>query len=764
MSQQNTVPRSASKNILFLKVSIASALCLGVLMGITLWISIKTSVAAIEEEIERDIRMAAYEKRHQLDAIFKSLKNQAIATTNVPSVVGLAEEYDLMGEVHEGTQQNVRDYLGKIHQSTEGVYENIFITNGRLIIADGIGGLSEDYIFEESNPITAQLLSDVPHMEDTMISPITDRPIIFHTSPITDRFTGKLIGSLGMPIDLANASQEALGSLDEGVITLLLNKDGVVFASNREDMILSLDFTKQESSAKFFADSLKQENGIGLLELEGNLYKASFAHLVAGELTLVFALPKQLYLETIHHLQNTLLLVGVIGTITATLLISAALYFITRPLLGRLSYAMETARNIADGKLNNRIRVTGNDEGSQLLQALDDMQNGLGATIAQIASSTNRISNNATRLSELAGNMSDGVHNQQAAISESVEAVTSIGTAFLQMQAATVKAAEASRTGDEESQRSKAKVAESIDAMQSLNQLLDSTSTKMSTLASDISNIHGVLDVIRSIAEQTNLLALNAAIEAARAGESGRGFAVVADEVRSLAKRTEESTTQITQIIYKIIEGTEQAVEAMKESTSNANLVLEIGQESGKTLDIITDLMHQISYGNQQIATLTNEQTVAIQNIDINLNSILNETAKGQQGSEMNQQSSRELGLLAQALDQAVGYFDLSTIDNLDSADELAPEQNSQQNSGQNADTAKNTATNSTLTAQNSMSAAIPVTAAATTAGLNSIETSPAQSEPEADLRAQAVSATAPVSPSAQPDKNYNQDEDITLF
>ena len=608
-------------------------------------------------------------------------------------------------------------------------------------------------------------------MEDTMISPITDRPIIFHTSPITDRFTGKLIGSLGMPIDLANASQEALGSLDEGVITLLLNKDGVVFASNREDMILSLDFTKQESSAKFFADSLKQENGIGLLELEGNLYKASFAHLVAGELTLVFALPKQLYLETIHHLQNTLLLVGVIGTITATLLISAALYFITRPLLGRLSYAMETARNIADGKLNNRIRVTGNDEGSQLLQALDDMQNGLGATIAQIASSTNRISNNATRLSELAGNMSDGVHNQQAAISESVEAVTSIGTAFLQMQAATVKAAEASRTGDEESQRSKAKVAESIDAMQSLNQLLDSTSTKMSTLASDISNIHGVLDVIRSIAEQTNLLALNAAIEAARAGESGRGFAVVADEVRSLAKRTEESTTQITQIIYKIIEGTEQAVEAMKESTSNANLVLEIGQESGKTLDIITDLMHQISYGNQQIATLTNEQTVAIQNIDINLNSILNETAKGQQGSEMNQQSSRELGLLAQALDQAVGYFDLSTIDNLDSADELAPEQNSQQNSGQNAGTAKNTvtntATNSTLTAQNGMAAAISVTAAATTAGLNSIEASPTQSEPGTDHSAQAVSATAPVSSPAQPDKNNNQDddeEDITLF
>ncbi|MEK4228147.1 globin-coupled sensor protein [Solibacillus sp. FSL H8-0538] len=74
--------------------------------------------------------------------------------------------------------------------------------------------------------------------------------------------------------------------------------------------------------------------------------------------------------------------------------------------------------------------------------------------------------------------------------------------------------------------------------------------TKMvAALDSSSSEIHAVIEIVKSIAGQTNLLALNSAIEAARAGEHGKGFAVVADEVRKLADQTKSSVEQIASLI-----------------------------------------------------------------------------------------------------------------------------------------------------------------------------------------------------------------------
>lgn len=300
--------------------------------------------------------------------------------------------------------------------------------------------------------------------------------------------------------------------------------------------------------------------------------------------------------------------------------------------------------------LSQQLDSSGKDEIADLSHSFNDLIQSFNEAISGVKSGTDKTV-------EIAGEVDNAMDRIQQKCTQQSLATDSVSVAVEEM---TLTIAEVSNLTHETSSSVTESHQESIESAEqakissnNMNKLvneLEQMQEIMKLLSKESQDIGMILNVITEIADQTNLLALNAAIEAARAGEQGRGFAVVADEVRGLAKRTQEATGQISDLINALQSGAEKASSSTETLYKQGRDAAEVAAQSSERfmafkskLDYINDRMTQISTATEQQTSVSADINDKVHNIKSDSIEVLEYSENARQQTQILNNNSHEL-------------------------------------------------------------------------------------------------------------------------
>lgn len=332
----------------------------------------------------------------------------------------------------------------------------------------------------------------------------------------------------------------------------------------------------------------------------------------------------------------------------------AGFYMATRRTLKRLSGLMG---QVADGDMTVHVEVDSRDELGALANDFNDTVRRIRDLITRVSQTAGQVDQQSRQVETISGESSRAVASQRSQIEQVATAMNEMAATSQEVARSAASAVTSAGLVNKETLAGRQLVESSVDGIEKLANEIDNSVKAINQLADDSSSISRVLEVIKGVAEQTNLLALNAAIEAARAGEQGRGFAVVADEVRTLARRTQQSTEEIEQMIARLQNGVNGAVKAMGASHSMTGATVDSSLKVQDALGNILKAVNQIVDQSEQIAAAAEEQTAVSHDIDQNIVEINQVSDRTAEGARQTEESSNRMGKLVQELQQIISAF-----------------------------------------------------------------------------------------------------------
>jgi methyl-accepting chemotaxis protein len=259
-----------------------------------------------------------------------------------------------------------------------------------------------------------------------------------------------------------------------------------------------------------------------------------------------------------------------------------------------------------------------------MLENLNEMFSEINASASQVSTGSQQIANGAQSLAQ-------GSTEQAAASQQLSSSISEVAASINEAASLAKNAADLAANIQGKAEHGSEQMSAMMEAVREINDASQ--------------NISKVIKVIDDIAFQTNILALNAAVEAARAGSAGKGFAVVAEEVRSLAAKSADAAKDTGTLIESSIE--------------KAELGVRIASETNDSLSQIVEGIVESSRISQDIATSSDQQSVAIAQINTGIDQVAQVVQQNSATAEESAAASEELSGQSALLNDMIAQFKL---------------------------------------------------------------------------------------------------------
>jgi len=544
---------------------------------------------------------------------------------------------------NEAARQALKE-LVQFHESVQGA--NVLNLDGEVVVGDdpkAKGNFGDREYFKKA-------IKGEANISEPTISRVTNKPVFMVAAPV--KSGDKIVGIIYARIDLGSFSETMVAPIKVGQsgYAYMASSAGVVFSHPDKEVLLKLKLGESEWGKKITG----QDSGAVTYSEAGDEKTAVFTRDKTTGWQAIITVSSHDIAKAATSVRNASMLFGALGIA----LVCLAIVLIVNHMLRALDSCVQYSETVAGGTLDKDLNLDRSDELGRLAASLAKMVGSLREMIGtaqqktaeaeqqtqlahkamaeaeeaksaaerakregmlhaaqQLESIVEVVTSASTELSSQIEESSRGAENQAARVSETATAMEEMTATVIEVARNAGQAAETAGGARTKAQSGAQIVSKVVSSMSEVQTQSDQLKGDMAQLGKQAEDIGRIMTVITDIADQTNLLALNAAIEAARAGDAGRGFAVVADEVRKLAEKTMSATKEVGDAIGVIQRSTRLNVESVDKSVRLIETVTKLAQDSGVALGEIVNLVDAASDQVRSIATASEEQSAASEEI-----------------------------------------------------------------------------------------------------------------------------------------------------